>query len=73
MRFDLSPEGDLLVYETDDHITLRTQGNPIAANVPFVSLEEAMDYYHNVLNWHGEVAEPDPVVEPQPSNNEEGI
>lgn len=81
MRFDLSPEGDLLVYETDDKVTLRTQGNPIAGNLPFNSLAEAMDYYHNVLNWQGQEAEIDPVVEPTdvpadvpaPNNTEEGI
>jgi len=74
MRFDLSPQGDLLVYEADDKITLRTQGNPIAANVPFVSLEEAMNYYHNVLNWQGEEASSNPVDEPllPPGNVEEG-
>jgi len=68
MRFDLSPEGDLLVYNTNDQLTLRTQGNPIAANTPFASLGEALDYFHNVLNWSGVEAEPDP----EPQTSEEG-
>lgn len=73
MHFELSPQGDLLCYSADQ-LVLRTQGNPIAANVPFVSLEEAMDYYHNVLNWQGGEASSDPVVEPllPPGNVEEG-
>lgn len=65
MQFELSASGDLLVWD-DSRIILKTKGNPIAANAPFASLEEAINYYNNVLNWKPEPVEEVP-LEADPS------